>query len=133
MKKIKNTIFLFLILAINTLSAQYRIEIKNSIKTIPQNASIFLLQQHNDVLELLSSECLGIPLKGNNNIIIIVDENLISKFNKVVFTNEKSEIFEFSAVEIKDKVISSSSMMKTISFYNSSNEIINSQLFDALF
>lgn len=111
---------------------QYNISIGNQIKITEdnKNTSFLIIEKHSNNVTVLSAEALGIPLKGENNIQLIISNEVSNEISSIEVIDIKNKSYSLNT---NDKSISSKTKWKEIKFYDNSNNLIGQISFDSFF
>lgn len=123
---------LLLVTSVTFAQEQYNITVENYLKINDdnKNTSFLIVEKQSDNVTVISAEAVGIPLKGENNIQLIVSD-LISKdisSIEVVDNDDKSYYLNSSNMSIVSKT-----KWKEIKFYDNSNKLVGIVSFDSFF
>jgi len=131
----KNYLVLLIFLLTTTVyfaQEQYNIKVESQLNFNEnnKNTSFLIVEKKNDKITIISAEALGIPLKGENNIQLIVSDLISKELSSIeVIDNDDKSFY----LNLSNKSIDSKIKWKEIKFYDNSNKLIGIVSFDLFF
>lgn len=132
----KKTYFLLLnLLLLTTVTfaqGQYNITVENQLKIDDdnKNTSFLIVEKHSDKVTIISAEVVGIPLKGENDIQLIVSDLISKEISSIEVIDNDDKSFYLNS---NNKSIVSKIKWKEIKFYDNSNKLVGIISFDSFF
>ena len=130
----KKIYFILLSLTLSTTMAyaqeQYNIAIDNYLKINDENknTSFLIVEKQSDNVTVISAEAMGIPLKSENNIQLIISDLISKEISSIEVVDVENKSYYLSS---SNKSISSKTKWKEIKFYDNSNKLIGLISFDS--
>src|SRR5690606_3406687 len=131
----KNYLVLLIFLLTTTVyfaQEQYNIKVESQLNFNEnnKNTSFLIVEKKNDKITIISAEALGIPLKDENNIQLIVSDLISKELSSIeVIDNDDKSFY----LNLSNKSIDSKIKWKEIKFYDNSNKLIGIVSFDLFF
>jgi len=132
----KKIYFILLSLTLSTTVAyaqeQYNITIDNYLKINDENknTSFLIVEKQINNVKIISTEAMGIPLKSENNIQLIISDLISKEISSIEVVDIENKSYHLNP---SNKAISSKTKWKEIKFYNNSNKLIGLVSFDSFF
>lgn len=131
----KNYLVLLIFLLTTTVyfaQEQYNITVENYLKINDdnKNTSFLIVEKQSDNVTVISAEAVGIPLKGENNIQLIVSDLISKEISSIEVIDIENKSYHLSS---SNKNISSKTKWKELKFYDNSNKLIGLVSFDSFF
>src|SRR5690606_27760803 len=120
----KNYLVLLIFLLTTTVyfaQEQYNITVENYLKINDdnKNTSFLIVEKQSDNVTVISAEAVGIPLKGENNIQLIVSDLISKELSSIEVIDIENKSYHLSS---SNKNISSKTKWKELKFYDNSNK-----------
>lgn len=123
---------LLLVTSVTFAQEQYNITVENYLKINDdnKNTSFLIVEKQSDNVTVISAEAVGIPLKGENNIQLIVSDLISKEISSIEVIDNDDKSFYLNP---SNKSIDSKSKWKELKFYDNSNKLIGIVSFDLFF